>query len=121
MLLNNSFNFRKILSKFQIKTILLLSAICFLTVSCLCGLILNWFGIFKSSCTRKSSFFSSKIFFCFSASVIAFACKSWHLSPKISSFEMYSSELWPICRFWLFLTTFVLLVLERSVLMPEQS
>ena len=66
-------------------------------------------------------FFSSKIFFCFSASVIAFACKSWHLSPKISSFEMYSSELWPICRFWLFLTTFVLLVLERSVLMPEQS
>ena len=62
-----------------------------------------------------------EIFFIFfSALVIAFGCKSYHLSPKMSSFQMYSSELLPICCFWLFLTTFVLHVLEWSVLVPKQ-
>ena len=66
----------------------------------------------RAQLPEKRVFYLEIFFTFFSALVIAFGCKSYHLSPKMSSFQMYSSELLPICCFWLFLTTFVLFVLE---------
>ena len=104
-------------------------------ISCICCLhfeIFNFtkFFFWNFFCWRKLIlrghvweswvFKISKNLLSFFALAIAFACKSYHLSPKMSSFQKYSSELLPIWCFWLFLTTFVLFVLEWSVLVPEQ-
>ena len=64
-------------------------------------------------------FFGRKNLVCFSALVIAFACKSYHSSQKMSSFQSYWTKLRPIGCFWLFLTTFVLFVLESFVLILD--
>ena len=63
-------------------------------------------------------FVGRKNLICYSALVIAFACKNYYLSQKMSSFQSYWTELWPIGYFWLFLTTKDQLCAVKSLGLP---